>query len=176
MESYANQKRYHIEKQIKDGDIFIMVKWEDYTAAANELSPSALKLYMYLAKNQDGYQFWFSPKDYCDIFNLSDKTYRNAKNELMEKGYLKEESNNQVYFSASAAFRESIESLKEKLEKINNILDDDAQDELFNMLDKAKLKEIKNDENLYKAKLKEIVDFAEDLRANQKAMKLKKLL
>lgn len=65
MVSYPNQKLYHIRKRIEEGDIFIMLKWEDYTAAARELSPSALNLFMYLAKNQDNYEFYFSSKDYC---------------------------------------------------------------------------------------------------------------
>lgn len=42
-----------------------MLPWKDYTAASNELTPAAMKLFMYLAKNQDGYEFWFSSKDYC---------------------------------------------------------------------------------------------------------------
>ena len=86
MISFPNQKLYIINKKIQEGDIFIMLKWEDFCRAADELSPSALKLYMYLAKNKDGYEFYFSSKDFCQLFNIVDKTYRNAKNELIFKG------------------------------------------------------------------------------------------
>ena len=85
MISFPNQKLYIINKKIEEGDIFIMLKWEDFCRAADELSPSALKLYMYLAKNKDGYEFYFSSKDFCQLFNIVDKTYRNAKNELIAK-------------------------------------------------------------------------------------------
>ena len=72
---------------------------------------------MYLAKNKDGYEFFFSSKDYCDTFKVVDKTFRNAKNELINKGYLREESKNRVNFSSSAAFKETKDNLQEKLKE-----------------------------------------------------------
>jgi hypothetical protein len=51
MSSYANQKKYHINKKIEEGDVFVMLSWEQYIQASKELTPSGLKLYMYLAKN-----------------------------------------------------------------------------------------------------------------------------
>ena len=55
MISYPNQKLFIINKKIEEGDIFIMLRWNDFCMAAEELSHSALKLYMNLAKNKDGY-------------------------------------------------------------------------------------------------------------------------
>lgn len=165
MVSYPNQKLYHIRKRIEEGDIFIMLKWEDYTAAARELSPSALNLFMYLAKNQDNYEFYFSSKDYCQTFDVVDKTFRNARNELINKGYLKEGDGNHVYFDAKGFQKEGKKELNEKLVELGKILsakDNDRYNKVYEMLQKANLKEIK-DEKLYIIKIKEIISFTEDL-------------
>lgn len=165
MISYPNQKLYIVNKKIEEGDVFIMLKWEEYCAAARELSPSALNLYMYLAKNKDGYEFFFSSKDYCQIFNVVDKTYRNARNELINKGYLKEEEKNKVQFSSSAAFKETKESLQEELKRLTELLKLQGEDiylDFYEKIKEAKLKTIEN-ENIYKIEIKKLISFAEDL-------------
>lgn len=165
MISYPNQKLYIVNKKIEEGDVFIMLKWEEYCAAARELSPSALNLYMYLAKNKDGYEFFFSSKDYCQTFNVVDKTYRNARNELINKGYLKEEEKNKVQFSSSAAFKETKESLQEELKRLTELLKLQGEDiylDFYEKIKEAKLKTIEN-ENIYKIEIKKLISFAEDL-------------
>lgn len=165
MLSYPNQKLYIINKKIEEGDIFVMLKWEEYCMAARELSPSALNLYMYLAKNTDGYEFFFSSKDYCNTFKVVDKTYRNAKNELIKKGYLKEGENNKVHFSSCATFKETKEDLILELKRLVGILktqDDKLFLDFYEVLKDAQLKNIE-DENLYKIKIKELISFAESL-------------
>lgn len=165
MVSYPNQKLFIINKKIEEGDIFIMLRWNDFCMAAEELSPSALKLYMYLAKNKDGYEFYFSSKDFCQTFNIVDRTYRNAKEELIRKGYLKESNNNKVHFSANAAFKETKEHLKEELTKLASILKRENIELYKKLCDEtiaAKLKEIDN-ENIYKLETKKLINFAQDL-------------
>ena len=142
-----------------------MLKWEDYTAAARELSPSALNLYMYLAKNQDNYELWFSSKDYCKTFDVVDKTFRNAKNELLRKGYLKEGENNHIYFDTCGGYKETKENLKEELKDLSERLkieDASRYSKLIEIMTEAKLKMIK-DENVYKIEIKKIISFAKDL-------------
>lgn len=165
MISYPNQKLYHIKKKIKDGDIFLMLKWEDYTAAAKNLTPSALNLYMYLAKNQDDYKLWFSSKDYCQTFNVVDKTYRNARKELLLKGYLKEGENNNVYFDAAGGYGETLDRLKEELQKIAEQLkvdDPERYKKLVEEVTAAKLREIES-EVIYKIEIKKLISFGKDL-------------
>lgn len=165
MISYPNQKLYHIRKKIEEGDIFIMLKWEDYTAAARDLSPSALKLYMYLAKNQDNYELWFSSKDYCQTFGVVDKTYRNAREELFKKGYLKEGESNHVYFDAAAGYKETKENLQTELKKIAEQLKADNVERYNKFIEEliaAKLKEIQ-DEVVYKIEIKKLISFGKDL-------------
>lgn len=142
-----------------------MLKWEDYTAAARDLSPSALNLYMYLAKNQDNYELWFSSKDYCKTFDVVDKTFRNAKNELLRKGYLKEGENNHIYFDSCGGYKETKENLKEELKNLSERLkveDESRYSKLIEIMTEAKLKTIK-DENVYKIEIKKIISFAKDL-------------
>lgn len=165
MPSYPNQKLYTIHKKIEEGDIFIMLRWEEYCAAAKELSPSALNLYMYLAKNKDGYEFFFSSKDYCQTFGVVDKTYRNAKTELINKGYLREEEKNKVQFSSSATFKETKETLQKELMRLTGLLkiqDENVYNDFLDKVTDAKLKQIDN-ENIYKNEIKKLICFVEDL-------------
>lgn len=166
----------HINKNI-DGEIF-EVSWEDYCAAARELSPSALNLYMYLAKNKDGYEFFFSSKDYCDTFKVVDKTFRNAKNELINKGYLREESKNRVNFSSSAAFKETKDNLQEKLKELNSkikLLDESIYNDFLEKVAAANLPKIQ-DSNIYKIEIKKLISFAEDILKEFSEREISKLL
>ena len=155
-----------------------MLSWKDYTAAAKDLTPAALKLFMYLAKNQDGYTFWFSSKDYCNTFDLADSTFRKAKKELLEKGYLKEKENNQVYFNTKAAFKETIESLKKDFTQIGEQLkieDEKSYHELLEETQKKNLKEIK-DEVLYKIAIKELIALGEEMLKEVASKEINNLL
>lgn len=167
MASYPNQLLYSINKKIEGDDIFIMLKWEDYTNAAKNLSPAALKLYMYLAKNQDGYKFYFSSTDYCKTFELTDRTFRNARDELFDKGYLKKGKGNFVYFNTQPIYKETCESLKNELRNLFNILnekDEDKKIELSNEISKAHLKTLQEeDENACMAEYKRLIELAKIL-------------
>lgn len=155
-----------------------MLSWKDYTAAAKDLTPAALKLFMYLAKNQDGYTFWFSSKDYCNTFDLADSTFRKAKKELLEKGYLKEKENNQVYFNTKAAFKETIENLKKDFTQLGEQLkieDEKSYRELLEETQKKNLKEIK-DEVLYKIAIKELIALGEEMLKEVASKEINNLL
>lgn len=168
MISYPNQCLYHVNKRIKDGDIFIMLKWDEYTSAAKELSPSALNLFMYLAKNQDQYELFLSSKDYCNTFNVTDKTFRNARNELFEKGYLKKKDGNRVYFDTSGAYKETKEGLKQQIINLLNkirVEDENSYYDFVEAISNAKLKEIEN-ENIYMIEAKKLISFGEDILKN----------
>lgn len=167
-------KRVFHEEEEKDS---FKIKWSDYTAAANELSPSAMKLFMYLAKNQDGYEFWFSSKDYCQTFNVSDKTYRNARNELIDKGYLKEGEKNHVYFNASGAFKETYETLKERAIELGQqiqLLDTKRYNEFTQYLEELDIVNTTN-ETIKKVKVKEAIALAEDILNDISSTKLSQL-
>lgn len=168
MFSYPNQYKIIIEKKIEKEDIFIMLSWKEYCQAAKELSPSALNLFMYLAKNQDGYEFWLSPKDYYTTFGVTEKTYRNAKRELIDKGYLKEKDTNKITFNSRGAFKRTKESVKEELKRLYVLLQQESPDSLCELKDqmmKIGLHGTKDDD-IYISKAQECINFAEDLIKN----------
>ena len=172
-----NSNKIYVKDKYDYNNCF-MLKWEDYCQAARELSPSALNLYMYLAKNKDGYEFFFSSKDYCNTFNVVDKTFRNAKNELINKGYLKEGEKNKVHFSSKGAFKETKESLKEELTALVSrikIENNDIYEEFILKVADAKLPEIEN-EYVYKNEIKKLISFAEELLAEFSKKEIENLL
>ena len=57
-------------------------------AAKRLQSKGGFKLYMYLAKNQDKYNFALSSSDFCNWSGLGIAAYRTAFEELEKQGYL----------------------------------------------------------------------------------------
>ena len=86
----ANQK--HIGSINKapcdDKNIYLKININAVQGASLALKPSTFKVWMYFAKNQDGYEFDLSSVAVCSFCNISDKTYREAIKELVEKRYL----------------------------------------------------------------------------------------
>ena len=71
---------------------------EAEAAAARNLKYSSMILWLYLSRNQNGYELALSPKDVEETMGLSERTYRTCKNELMEKGYLVQVKGNRYMF------------------------------------------------------------------------------
>lgn len=162
-----NQNYYHVSKTISNdkGDVYFMVRWADVLKASKELTANGMKLYLYLAKNQDGYNFYFSSADFCRTYDISDRTFRRAREELMEKGYLLEKEKNNVYFNAGGGLGDSEEAIKEKILKIGETLkaaNVDLFEEYRSALKEANLVALKDDEKAYKIKAKEIISIGED--------------
>lgn len=163
--SFPNQKMYHIKKKVEEGDIFLMLKWEDCVKAGRELKGAAFNLYLYLAKNKDGYNLHFSTEDFMQTYGVSEKTYRNARDKLFEKGYLKEGDKNHVYFDAAGGFKDTREGLREQIQSIYgrlNLADESRALKLKEEIFEAQLNKIKED-SLYIIKAKEIIAFGEEL-------------
>lgn len=66
--------------------------------AMRTLSNSAFMLWIYLAKNNDGYDFYLSRTCACRDCNFSPSTYRRAVKTLEDKGYLKPTGKNQTEY------------------------------------------------------------------------------
>lgn len=90
IETVPNQRVLTIHKEPTD-------KQHKFTAnnlaaldeAARRLqSKGGFKLYMYLAKNQDKYNFALSSSDFCNWSGLGIAAYRTAFEELEKQGYL----------------------------------------------------------------------------------------
>ena len=67
--------------------------------AAKRLSDRAFKLYIRMNIHQDGHTYALSPAEILQSIGMSDKRYRDAVNELIEKGFLVQtEKSKSVYY------------------------------------------------------------------------------
>lgn len=95
-------------KYKEKGMKFMLVGIDEIREAATTLSPSALKLYLYFVENENGWEFALSPQDFLNTYKISESSYRNAKKELIEKGYIIEREKNHFEFTSSP-LRETID-------------------------------------------------------------------
>ncbi len=105
MANYANQIKIitghakdiaHIEGQKESW--LQPVKWEPLKEAMRLLRGNAFKLYMYLL-SWDGQTYYnFSPAGIAKELKISDEGARNARKELVDKGYLIEIDDNVLEF------------------------------------------------------------------------------
>ena len=85
--SYPNQDMVTIHKERYDAN-FLQVGIDEWTTAFNTLKPGSFGLYLYLCGNKEGYRLALSSAAVQHALGYSDSTYRCAKKELIEKGYL----------------------------------------------------------------------------------------
>lgn len=87
MTTYANQKIVTIHKEKYHQD-FLQVGKDEWMTAFTTLKPGTFGLYLYLCGNRDGFNLALSSAAVQRALGYSDSTYRRAKKELIEKGYL----------------------------------------------------------------------------------------
>lgn len=94
--SYPNQKRITIQKTVSDRahpySIFNIGALE---FAMKTLKNDSFKLWSYLNMNQNGFQFYLSKAD-CNASGI--KNYHNAVNDLIAKGFLRDDGGNHYTF------------------------------------------------------------------------------
>lgn len=81
-------------------------------AAKRLQSKGGFKLYMYLAKNQDKYNFALSSSDFCNWSGLGIAAYRTAFEELEKQGYLiinGSSTNNYIFYDKAQKEDEAAE-------------------------------------------------------------------
>ena len=98
--SVPNQKKIKINKEICDSsNLYATINLEALHAAMKDLTKiGAFKLWMYLSKNQDGYEFDLSCVD-CGTWGIKRDSYHGAVNELIDKGYLVKNNQNRYIFN-----------------------------------------------------------------------------
>lgn len=77
---------------------FLGIKNENWMAASRDLGAHALRLYLYLAANADGYRFALSPAAIQEEIGMPNSTYRDQFKILVNKGYLVETGGNSYAF------------------------------------------------------------------------------
>ncbi len=95
MANYANQKRIRlghlgsIAAKGNSGEAFLApIRWEPLKAPMHILNGNAFKLWVYLLSWEGQGYYDFSPANLAKELNVSDQGARNAKQELIDKGYL----------------------------------------------------------------------------------------
>lgn len=78
--------------------IYALINQNAIQNAMLNLKPSTVKVWFYFAKNQQGYEFDLSSVAVCNFCNISDKTYREAIKELVDKRYLVQVNKNTYDF------------------------------------------------------------------------------
>lgn len=95
-----NQKVVKVNKQVCNKvNKYALINIDAMEKAAVDLDAGAFKLWVYMAKNQDGYMFALSSKDAAETFGLKIKQYNNAVKDLIEKGYLVNTKGNNYEFN-----------------------------------------------------------------------------
>ena len=85
--TFPNQDKVTIHKERYDAN-FLQVGIDEWTTAFNTLKPGSFGLYLYLCGNKEGYHLALSSAAVQHALGYSDSTYRRAKKELIDKGYL----------------------------------------------------------------------------------------
>lgn len=85
----ANQKTITTRKTLSDKDhLYGVMNVAAMLSAAHRLTDRAYKLYVRMMLHQDGHTYALSPVEINSSIGMSDKRYREAVKELIDKGYL----------------------------------------------------------------------------------------
>ena len=114
IETVPNQRVSTIHKEPTDKQHkYTCNSLEALGEAAKRLqSKGGFKLYMYLAKNQDKYNFALSSSDFCNWSGLGIAAYRTAFEELEKQGYLiinGSSTNNYIFYDKAQKEDEAAE-------------------------------------------------------------------
>lgn len=86
---YPNQYAIKTRKSLSNASHpYTVLNLKAMKRAMKRLSPSAFKLWCYLNKNLDGYEYGLSKADATSYCNMCITTYEKAMKQLKEKGYL----------------------------------------------------------------------------------------
>ena len=109
MTTVPNQKVVKVEKEpCGNGNLYAAINLKAMEAAAQNLDAGAFKLWIYFAKNQNGYEFALSSKDAKDTFGLGKSQYDTAIKKLISSGYLTNIQGNQYIFSEIPASKQPL--------------------------------------------------------------------
>ena len=89
-QTVPNQRTIKVKKEPTDKEhLYTTNNLEAVDEAARYLqSKAGFKLYYYIAKNQNNYEFALSSKDFCNWSGVSLRAYNTAFEELEKQGYL----------------------------------------------------------------------------------------
>ena len=97
MNSYPNQNIVKIHKQSYKRD-FLQIGVEEWQQASKDLTPSAFKIYLYLASNANNYNLALSKQDINNKLGISFTRYYEAISLMKKLHYLCSEGGNYLHF------------------------------------------------------------------------------
>ena len=121
----ANQRTVRVHRERASAD-FLGIKNENWKAAARDLKPHALLLYLYFAANADNYEFALSPAAITAEIGMPRSTYHDQFKVLVNKGYLVNTHGNTYDFFEKPQPRTVIQDLEERSPHVLIIEDDTA--------------------------------------------------
>ena len=95
--TYPNQRMINIHRERATSN-FLGIKNENWMAASRTLGAHALRLYLYLAANRDGYTLALSPAAIQQEIGMPTSTYRDQFRKLESLGYIEYVQNNTYDF------------------------------------------------------------------------------
>lgn len=119
--TYPNQKKVCIHREIPKTD-FLGIKNENWQAAARDLRPFSLALYLYLASNADNYTLALSPAAVEEAIGMKRSTFSDQLKNLIQRGYLVHSHGNTYDFYEMPQPRAVIK--KNETSLVNNFEDD----------------------------------------------------
>lgn len=75
--------------------------YQELVEACASLNGAALKLFIYFTSMEPGVEFNFFPKNFCELFNVSLSSEKNALRELIIQGYLKRIESDYLIFRSN---------------------------------------------------------------------------
>ena len=153
--TFPNQKKVCIHREIPKTD-FLGIKNENWQAAARDLKPFSLALYLYLASNADNYTLALSPVAVQEAIGMPRSTYNDQVQNLINKGYLVlSHGNTYDFYEVPSQNSQSVNT------SLVNSSDNDCPTAVNDMTDAAKTcpsesREINNSENVINNKITNI--------------------
>lgn len=121
VKTVPNQKKVRVNKEVcNQANIYAAINIAAMEQAAQKLDAGAFKLWIYFAKNQNAYEFALSSSEVEKVFGMKIKQYSNAVKELIEKGYLVEQSGNAYNFFEVAVMPKEDNEKESVMPKGNN--------------------------------------------------------
>lgn len=99
MRKAPNQKLVSVSKEETGTHTILSLK--GIQRASRDLSGESFKLWLYLAKNQDGHTLALSMVDALSWGIGSESSYHRAVKQLIEKGYLQKNNSGYIFYEIS---------------------------------------------------------------------------
>ena len=100
-----------IKAMYNEENVYFQVNKKAFDLARENLECAAFSMWTYFAENQNGYGFFLSREIVCRKCRFSESTYKRAKKELEEKGYLEKQENGSLIFREFSIFDEENKGL-----------------------------------------------------------------